>query len=675
VAQRQSEAAVRAAQKPWRASDKQALKSGNCQTVYWVKAKAPQDNRLSSSLSAGSGDKNASKWETGTTYKGDWLNNKEHGFGVQVWANGTYEGEWKYGMRDGHGTLWLKPAAPAASDKAGADGKTTPAAGSAAAQKLAADRATVTAAAVAGSLGSARAAKPAASASSSGTAGSTPGAGAGAAGGDKAALRKVYAGNWKEGKRDGMGVQFYPDGARYEGFWAAGLRHGKGTLYQPNGSVYIGDWHQGLQCGFGTLVRANQDVYEGEWLNGKREGQGIHYYRAREKVYDGEWVNDQPKCGVSMAAADFFAPGDDGADADLGLNMPVNPVVAEAAVNAAAAGGGNTAAATAANAPVRGSIPAPAGAALLGSAATAAAADGLMPPGARVSFAERLRLARVAAQPELTTNTTVPAPLKLGANTLTSSQRRQAFRLLFRPLPVLDLEAPDAVLGAEIAQIQEDRRAARNLPFVDLSQLFSAAGLDDLRRIYAYFDQQARSAAAEAARPHALAPLPAVKAPKGVSPAQVPAMLREVGFTVTAAECAVLLGDRGKPVGELVTFEDFVKLTHLCDSMKARKAQALAAAAAGAGAGGFGDAGEVNFSESLLARAMGGPRGAADAGEYERYGSDAYARDAGVGDDGLEFGGGDDDLGAELAYGGPYGQEPGQLDEGDEMAVFRDIRA
>jgi len=47
--------------------------------VYWVKAKAPQDMRHSSALSsagASTSGAGASKWETGTTYKGDWLDNK-----------------------------------------------------------------------------------------------------------------------------------------------------------------------------------------------------------------------------------------------------------------------------------------------------------------------------------------------------------------------------------------------------------------------------------------------------------------------------------------------------------------------------------------------------------------------------------------------------------------------
>jgi len=577
-------------------------------------------------------------------------------------------------MRDGHGTLWVKSdpsassfssATSSSSSSSAALDKTAPAAGSAAAQRLASERATAAAAAAATGGGTAGGGKKA----GAGGRGGGPG-GAGAA---TQALRKVYAGNWREGKRDGMGVQYYPDGSRYEGVWHQNQRQGKGTLYMANGSVFTGDWHQNLQCGFGTLVRANQDVYEGEWLNGKREGQGIYYYRAREKVYDGEWVSDMPKCGVSMAAADFFSPGDDGADADLGMNVPVNPVTAEAAGTQGqnSGRGANSNGGSARGAAGGVSAPGP----LSGSAAANAVQ---LPAGVVVPFAERLRLAQVAAQPELTTNTAVPAPLKLGAMTLTSSQRRQAFRLLFRPMPALALADADVVLANEIAAIQDRRRAARNMPFVDLAELFSSAGLDDLRRIYAFFDQQARVRAAEAARPHALAPAPALRAPKGVPPSEVPAMLREVGFSVTAEECAVLMGDRGKPAHEVVTFEDFVKLTHLCDAMKAMRANELAAAAAAAATAGGAAGGEVGFSDSLLARAMGaGSYGAArrtaaataaglgaGVGQSDFSGSTAFGENG----DGDGFDGAD----AELMYRGHFGHGPG-VDDGEDLSVFADM--
>ncbi|XP_040054128.1 MORN repeat-containing protein 3 isoform X2 [Gasterosteus aculeatus] len=43
----------------------------------------------------------------GNEYTGEWLNNKKHGKGTQVWkkSGAIYTGEWKFGKRDGYGTL------------------------------------------------------------------------------------------------------------------------------------------------------------------------------------------------------------------------------------------------------------------------------------------------------------------------------------------------------------------------------------------------------------------------------------------------------------------------------------------------------------------------------------------------------------------------------------------
>uniref|UniRef100_A0A0K6S9H0 MORN repeat-containing protein 3 n=1 Tax=Chromera velia CCMP2878 TaxID=1169474 RepID=A0A0K6S9H0_9ALVE len=46
---------------------------------------------------------------TKESYKGEWLNNCKHGYGVQTYKNGAiYEGQWYNGKREGQGALWLK---------------------------------------------------------------------------------------------------------------------------------------------------------------------------------------------------------------------------------------------------------------------------------------------------------------------------------------------------------------------------------------------------------------------------------------------------------------------------------------------------------------------------------------------------------------------------------------
>merc|ERR1740123_731014 len=60
-----------------------------------------------------------------------------------------------------------------------------------------------------------------------------------------------YTGQWKGDKRDGHGVQEWPDGARFDGQWRSGLAEG-----------------------FGKFVHADGDVYEGQWRDDKANGDG-----------------------------------------------------------------------------------------------------------------------------------------------------------------------------------------------------------------------------------------------------------------------------------------------------------------------------------------------------------------------------------------------------------------
>jgi hypothetical protein len=39
-----------------------------------------------------------------------------------------------------------------------------------------------------------------------------------------------------------LGVQQYPDGARYEGQFKNGFFHGRGKMTQANGDFYLGQW-------------------------------------------------------------------------------------------------------------------------------------------------------------------------------------------------------------------------------------------------------------------------------------------------------------------------------------------------------------------------------------------------------------------------------------------------
>eukprot|EP00933_Yihiella_yeosuensis_P042190 TRINITY_DN36725_c0_g1_i1.p1 TRINITY_DN36725_c0_g1~~TRINITY_DN36725_c0_g1_i1.p1 ORF type:complete len:399 (-),score=102.91 TRINITY_DN36725_c0_g1_i1:196-1392(-) len=115
-------------------------------------------------------------------------------------------------------------------------------------------------------------------------------------------LRKLYVGGWQADRRHGRGTCFFKEGQFFQGDWKQGKMHGQGTLRYSNGDLYIGEWDMDLRSGHGTLNKANGDCYEGYWMNDKREGSGSYFYAESGKVFVGEWADDLPKAGVYTQA-------------------------------------------------------------------------------------------------------------------------------------------------------------------------------------------------------------------------------------------------------------------------------------------------------------------------------------------------------------------------------------
>lgn len=63
-----------------------SLKQGDHSTVFWP-----------------------AKDGVGTNYRGEWLNDRKHGYGVQTYKGGfmKYEGQWVNGKREGEGVFWV----------------------------------------------------------------------------------------------------------------------------------------------------------------------------------------------------------------------------------------------------------------------------------------------------------------------------------------------------------------------------------------------------------------------------------------------------------------------------------------------------------------------------------------------------------------------------------------
>jgi hypothetical protein len=58
---------------------------------------------------------------------------------------------------------------------------------------------------------------------------------------------------WKNDRCDGLGIYYWPDGSRYEGTFVKGKREGLGVYHWPDGSSYEGIWHDWIAADSGTI--------------------------------------------------------------------------------------------------------------------------------------------------------------------------------------------------------------------------------------------------------------------------------------------------------------------------------------------------------------------------------------------------------------------------------------
>ena len=91
---------------------------------------------------------------------------------------------------------------------------------------------------------------------------------------DKDGLIAIYSGEWKKGKREGLGTEYSKGFVLYTGEWENGMRNGEGKEMDEGGRVlFVGEWKEGKGKGKEMDADGNA-VYEGEWWNGKRNGVG-----------------------------------------------------------------------------------------------------------------------------------------------------------------------------------------------------------------------------------------------------------------------------------------------------------------------------------------------------------------------------------------------------------------
>jgi hypothetical protein len=127
---------------------------------------------------------------------------------------------------------------------------------------------------------------------------------------------EIYSGAWAHDDRNGEGICRMPDDSVYSGAWESNARHGVGRTVFANGDVHAGgyahdrmhgpgvwacaggglvfegDFDRGRQAGLGTITYPDGGVYEGGVRRHLRHGAGV--YTCKEGVVcRGEWAEGQ----------------------------------------------------------------------------------------------------------------------------------------------------------------------------------------------------------------------------------------------------------------------------------------------------------------------------------------------------------------------------------------------
>ncbi len=68
-----------------------------------------------------------------------------------------------------------------------------------------------------------------------------------------------YEGEFRDGKRHGVGTYYYDDGSRYTGEYRDDIKHGKGIYYNADGTIHHeGQWAEGQPVVSDEMSQAEQ---------------------------------------------------------------------------------------------------------------------------------------------------------------------------------------------------------------------------------------------------------------------------------------------------------------------------------------------------------------------------------------------------------------------------------
>ena len=95
-----------------------------------------------------------------------------------------------------------------------------------------------------------------------------------------------YEGEWKNCKRDGLGIYIKKNVAKFIGYFIEDQVEGFGKLTDRNGDVYIGYWLNSQASGFGIYTRKKIISFKGYWKNDKQDKFGIEVWPKFDYIGD-----------------------------------------------------------------------------------------------------------------------------------------------------------------------------------------------------------------------------------------------------------------------------------------------------------------------------------------------------------------------------------------------------
>jgi hypothetical protein len=100
---------------------------------------------------------------------------------------------------------------------------------------------------------------------------------------------ELYDGEWKWDKRHGWGKLTTTEGTVISGEWKEDHEHGFITIVDRKGPIVDeGEFRNGKRQGLGRQIFESGDMYDGGWCEGKLDDRGVYYFANGDKLY-GMW--------------------------------------------------------------------------------------------------------------------------------------------------------------------------------------------------------------------------------------------------------------------------------------------------------------------------------------------------------------------------------------------------